>query len=89
MGNTNAWVGLALDVTPHLVRNRIRLLLGLTSTELAAPSSNNLPSIKTNLAFACQATLPNAHALVLDGGNGCWLLLSPTLIDARGKSIKP
>jgi hypothetical protein len=82
-------VGLTIDVTPQRVRQSLRLNLGVTSTELADSSSNSPPSIRTNLVLACQAVLPTAYGLVLDGGNGYWFILSPALIDARGNPVKP
>ncbi|MDB6108878.1 MAG: hypothetical protein JWR69_628 [Pedosphaera sp.] len=89
MAGTAVQAGLTIDVAPQRVRQSLRLNLGVTSTEPTNSSPNSAPSIRTNLALACQALLPNAHGLVLDGGNGYWFILSPTLVDARGRPIKP
>jgi len=87
--------GLGMDVTATIVSPAIRLLVKVQSTERAEGAPGNAPSIKTNLALACRALLPNAGGLVLQAGKpkepratNCWLILSPTAIDARGKPIK-
>jgi hypothetical protein len=89
MGGTNVWIGLAVDLTPTVIHDSIRLNLMVRSTELTGPVSTNMSSIKTNIDLACQAVLPNAQCLLVDAGTGCWFTLTPTLVDARGKPIKP
>ena len=85
-------VGLTVDLIPKVSGDSFKLLIGVTDTEINAVASSASPSIKTNFAISCRASIPNAGALVIDGGKSSekhyWLLLMPTLIDATGKPIK-
>jgi hypothetical protein len=95
VGNDHAQSGqgaLTIDVVPKVANGNLKLLLGVTDTEVQAASTGGVVSVKTNLAVACRVTVPNAGAVVIDGGatgeKHYWLVLSPVLVDASGKPIK-
>jgi len=87
-------VGVKLELTPKIVRKSVRLILAVTSTSAsAAPDTNSPPIISTNLNVVCQTWLGNRCGLVVEGktrdtrSNGCWLVLVPTIVDAKGNSM--
>ena len=92
VGGSFVMVGLTVDLIPKVSGNSYKLLIGVTDTETNAVAPSASPSIKTNFAMSCRASIPNAGALVIDGGKSgekhYWLLLMPTLIDTTGKPIK-
>jgi hypothetical protein len=80
-------VGVSLDVNPQVVSDSISLSMEVTATEALATQSATHDAIKTNLAVACRALLPDAGGLVLDSGNTkdsagkrFWLIISPTIL---------
>jgi hypothetical protein len=89
-------VGTMIDVQAKPVSHNINILLGASATEFSAFSSSNFPAIKTNFSAACRALIPDAGALVLNCRNAdpanptnYGLIISPVLVDATGKPIKP
>jgi hypothetical protein len=91
-GITN--IGITLDTVVTASSGSVKMLLGASSTELAGQSITN--GIKTNFSAACRVVLPDAGALVINCRNSdasnptnYWLIVSPVLVDATGKPIKP
>ena len=91
----NTPAGVTIDVVPRAISDSIKLTIGVTATEAVAPQSAGNEGIKTNLAVACRALLPNTGGLVVDGGNAkdasgrsYWLIISPTIVDTRGNPVK-
>ncbi len=95
-GTNRIQVGTIVDLLPKAFSGSVKLLIGITSTEYLGLTSNGVPMIRTNLAAACRVLIPNTGGLVVDGGNNqnnsesnYWLVITPTLTDARGSVIKP
>jgi hypothetical protein len=95
---TGTWtnIGTSIDALPKTSAGSINLLIHASSTELSGVSTTNGPVIKTNFSAACRVLLPDAGALVLNCRNAdpsnptnYWLIVSPVLVDATGKPIKP
>ena len=93
--SNNAPVGVAFDALPKIVAGSIKLTIGFTSTELLASPSTNAGAVGTNLAVSCRVLLPNNGGLVVGdcnrkdaSGKGYWLIISPTVVDARGNPIR-
>jgi hypothetical protein len=93
---TYAYTGNSVDVVAKTSSTSIDLLLDASSTELSAVSTTNGPTVKTNFFAACRAILPDAGGLVINCRNAdatnptnYWLIVSPVLVDATGKPIKP
>jgi len=89
-------VGFHINLYPRAAAHSIRLLLGATSTEIAAHNTTNTFTIKTNFAATCAAIVPNNGGLVLSGAKSdgtnaqsCWLVISPMMLDPNGNPIKP
>jgi len=84
------------DIVPKIISDSIKIMVGASATNLAGRTPDQLLIIRTNFAFACQVIIPNAGALVVNGGNvkdlngtNYWLIISPTILDAQGKPLKP
>ena len=95
VGGNNTPAGVTIDVVPRAISDSIKLTIGATATEVVASQSADNEGIKTNLAVACRALLPNTGGLVVDGGNAkdasgrsYWLIISPTIVDTRGNPVK-
>ncbi len=90
VGNDYAQIGLLVDIIPKVANGKIKLIVGVTDTE--HPESDSLSAVKTNLAVACRVIVPDAGAVVIDGGgtgeSHYWLVISPVIVDATGKPIK-
>ena len=104
MGNTvplppagkPTFVGLAVNMTPKIFPHSVRLALNITSTALPTPTSGDSPTIETNIAICCVAPVPRTGALVLDAGNNKeapgktrWIVISATVVDAKGNPLPP
>ena len=92
---TNGLTGVAVDVVPRVISDSIKLTIGVTAPEAVAPQSAGNEGIKTNLAVACRALLPNSGGLLIDSGNAkdasgkrYRLVISPTIVDTRGNPVK-
>jgi hypothetical protein len=88
-------VGSVIDATATVHSGSVTLLLFARSTEAVSPPSDS-PAVKTNFCAACRVTLPDAGGLIINCGNAgpanptnYWLIISPVLVDAAGKPIKP
>lgn len=86
-------IGITLDTAATASAGSVKLLLGAISTQLAGQSTTN--GLKTNFSAACRVILPDAGALVMNCRNAdasnptnYWLIVSPTLVDAAGRSVK-
>jgi hypothetical protein len=89
-------VGTIVDIFPKIVSGSVNLIVGASSTSLAGRSPDQFPLIKTNFALACRVTVPSGGALVVEDGNvknhngtNYWLVVSPAILDAQGKPLKP
>lgn len=87
-------VGITMDTAATPGSGFINLLIGVSSTALSS-SSSNTPVIKTNFSTACQVTLPQLATLLVRCGqtdsaspSNYWLLVSPAMIDTKGKPVK-
>ena len=95
IAGTNLFNGLVIDVEAKTMFSSIKTSVGVTATELTNPSDHSLPKIKINLTAACQTLVLNNGALVIDGGtardgkgNGYWIMVSPSALDAKGKPLE-
>ncbi len=89
-------VGTVIDILARSSRGLVNLLLAVSSTDLASPQTSSQIVIKTNFSVACRVLVPNAGAVVISCGQpspdtpaNCWLIVSPVLVDARGRPFKP
>ena len=92
IGGVPVLAGLTVDLKPRVSGDLFKLLINVTDTGTNLDNSSASPSVKTNLAIACRASIPNGGALVIDSGKKgekhYWLVLAPALIDATGKPVK-
>jgi hypothetical protein len=95
--STGAWtnIGTSIDVLPKKSAGIVSMLINARSTESLVATTNGAVII-TNFSTACRALIPDAGALVLNCRNtdpanptNYWLIVSPMLVDATGKPIKP
>lgn len=87
-------MGLTVDVVPSLAGHSVKLILGANYIKQTSAVQNN-PTVTTNFSAACRAFVPNGGALVLEGARtnpaaatNYLLLVSPVVIDAKGKPVK-
>jgi len=79
-------------LTPKTISSSVRIVVGATySRSIARPN----PVVTTNFVVNCRVVIPDDGALVVDGGDApdstgvhYWLIISPTILDARGKPLK-
>ncbi len=92
---TNVPAGQMVDVLPKTANGAIRLLVGVTSVDEAAPPPEGSGGIKTNISVACQSFIPNNGGLVLagkemkaGGGRVYWVIIHVLAVDAKGRPLK-
>ena len=94
IGGGSAAIGFTVDLLPHVASHSVKLWVGALSTEMDPAPPDDPSAVRTNFFTACRAALPNGGSLVLQckrgpdgGGTNYWLIISPTVTDARGKPI--
>jgi len=81
-----------LDILPKITRGSITLVVGASCTYYLPAPRNAIREVRTNIAVACRAAVPNGGAMVLASaktnevdGRFLWIIVSPSVVDKRGR----
>lgn len=83
--------GTKMDVLPKYSGGSIKLVLSVSTTDRTTSAANTFV-VQTNLDAACQLTVADGGSVLLgkrssSNGTSCYMLISATAQDAKGKRI--